>query len=101
MNNTPILNTSQLAFNYINSEFTDNSSVDSVINNGLPTNNFNDYTSNSVPVVNSTQITTHIRNTDILININMSSQCTQQTFSPDYNVPVMILVECIDLNKNL
>jgi hypothetical protein len=29
----------------------------------------------------------------------MSSQCIQQTFSPDYNGPVVILVDCIDLNK--
>ncbi|KAL5234042.1 hypothetical protein ACI65C_001452 [Semiaphis heraclei] len=31
----------------------------------------------------------------------MSSQRTKQTFSSDYNGPVIILVQCIDLNKNL
>ncbi|CAI6358865.1 unnamed protein product [Macrosiphum euphorbiae] len=31
----------------------------------------------------------------------MLPQCTQQTFPSDYIGPVMKLVECIDLNKNL
>jgi len=98
INNTPILNTSQSAFNYI----TDNtSSADPVINNGLSTDNLNDSTSNSLPYVNSTQINISIHSTDLPNDINMSSQCIQQTFSPDYNGPVVILVECIDLNKNL
>lgn len=95
---TPVLNTSQSAFNY-NTDI--NSSVDSVSNNILSTDNHNDSTSNSVPVVNSTQITAAIHTTDLPNDINMSSQCMQSTFSPDYNGPVVILVECIDLNKNL
>jgi len=98
INNTPILNTSQSAFNYITDN---NSSADPVINNGLSTDNLNDSTSNSLPDVNSTQINTSILSTDLPNDINMSSQYIQQTFSPDYNGPVVILVECIDLEKNL
>ncbi|KAL4104053.1 hypothetical protein QTP88_019366 [Uroleucon formosanum] len=98
INNTPILNTSQSSFNYITDN---NSSADSVINNGLSTDNLNDSTPNSLPDVNSTLITTSIHSTDLPNYINMSSQCIQRTFSPDYNGPLMILVECIDLEKNL
>ena len=46
-------------------------------------------------------LTSPLHSTDISNDIIMSSQCTLQTFSSDYNGPVMILVECIDLNKNL
>ncbi|KAF0755348.1 Uncharacterized protein FWK35_00010295 [Aphis craccivora] len=86
INNTPILNTSQSAFNYITDN---NSSADPVINNGLSTDNLNDSTSNSLPDVNSTQINTSILSTDLPNDINMSSQYIQQTFSPDYNGPVV------------
>ena len=71
INNTPILNTSKSAFNYI----TDNSSsVDAVINNGLSTNNLNDSASNSLPDVNYTQITTTRHTTDLPNDINMSQR---------------------------
>lgn len=76
INNTPILNTSQSDFNYITDN---NSSADPVINDGLSTDNFNDSTSNSVPYVNSTQINTSIHSTDLPNDINMSSQCIQQS----------------------
>jgi len=83
INNTTILNTKQSAFNTDN-----NSSVDSVIKNGLSTDNLNDSTSNSLSDVNSTQITTPTpHTTDLPNDINMSSQCMQQTFSTDYNGP--------------
>ncbi|KAL4142166.1 hypothetical protein QTP88_004679 [Uroleucon formosanum] len=101
-NNTPILNASQSVFVLNNSISTDNNvSADLITNDGLSTDNLNDPTSSSVPVVISTLTNTPTYTTDIFNDINMSSQRTQQTFSADYNGPVIILVECIDMNKHI
>ncbi|KAL4085278.1 hypothetical protein QTP88_027137 [Uroleucon formosanum] len=101
-NNTPILNASQSVFVLNNSISTDNNvSADLITNDGLSTDNLNDPTSSSVPVVISTLMNTPTYTTDISNDINMSSQRTQQTFSADYNGPVIILVECIDMNKHI
>jgi len=98
MDNTPVLNTSPSTFNYIDSEPIDNNlSLDPVIKDGLSIDNANDPTSNLVSDINSTPLTTTVISNDI----NMLPQCTQQTFPSDYIGPVMKLVECIDLNKNL
>jgi len=102
IDNTPVLITSPSTFSYIDSApIENNPSVDSVIKNGLSIDNVNDPTSNSVPDINSTPLTSPIHTTISSNDINMLSQRTQPTFSSDYIGPVMILVECIDLNKNL
>ena len=103
IDNTPILNTLHSTFSYIDPVSTDNNLTTDlqVINNGLYTDNFNDSTWNSVPDVNSTRITPPIHTTDTSNDIILSSQGTQQSFSFDYNGLVILLVECIDLNKNL
>lgn len=101
MDNTPVLNTSPSTFKYIDSVPIDNNMpIDSVIKDGFSIDNVNDPTSTLVPDINSTLSTSSIHtisNDDII----MLSQCTQQTFPSDYIGPVIILVECIDLNKNL
>jgi len=75
--------------------------IDPVIKDGLSGDNVNDPTSNLIPDINSTPLSSSTHTTVISNDINMLSQCTQRTFPPDYIGPVMILVECIDLNKNL
>lgn len=102
MENTPVLNTSPSTFNYMDSAPIDNNlSIDPVTNDGLSIDNANDPTSILVPEINSTPATASIHSTVISNDITMLSQRSQQTFPSDYIGPIMILVECIDLNKNL
>ncbi|XP_025410371.1 uncharacterized protein LOC112683523 [Sipha flava] len=80
LNNTPMLNTS--AFDYNNLLSTENStSHDSIINNRLSSDNFNDRTSHSGSGAISTPITNTTYSTDNQNDIIMSSQSTQQTFT--------------------
>jgi hypothetical protein len=92
-----MLNTS--AFDYNNLVSTENStSLDSIINS-LSSDNFNDPTSHSTTGVISTPINISTYSTDNPNVIDMSYQPTQQTFTADYNGPVMILIDAPFLKK--
>jgi hypothetical protein len=98
INNPPILNTSNTAFNY---NISDNTHEPIIIDDAINGNNRPNEldTATMLSTDNTTPLTTQNPSTNTHSNNNNNTLL--RSFSPEYNGPIIILAESTDLNKNL
>lgn len=104
INNTPHLNTSKSVFNYDNSLSSNNMPVDMVIDDSTVTDNINEpcNLNHSVSQINSTSTSISNNLDSTRPNaVKYSLQHNHIMFPSNFNGPIIILVECIDLNKSV
>jgi len=95
MDNPPVLNTSNTAFNY---NLPDNVHVPFIVDDAI--NGYDRPNEPASATTLSTDITMSLTTQNPAID-NNNINTRLRYFSPDYNGPIVILAQCTDQNKNL